>query len=409
MEEIELKRINEYEPLVQNYTWTWLFRMFLYLPFDNICLFTGNQFGKTTGVIVNYIFRMMGWHPIPHRNVLYFECPNLVKEIRKADRNDDDTLITHPYVTITLQNGTELNIHREGIYYDSAMYPANFPKRLKKSVRPKDNKCTHCGEPLRIHKRKSRIFRFASEVLPGESDTIGSDDTMAAEINNASYPELKKWLPPHLIKKDIVARKPRMVIFDPNRGYNFDGLVYDDGDIVVEFVAYHQTVQRTAGVQRLSCFCDEEPPSDWYEEQPPRLVAEDGDFIVALTPANRVTYMYDLFFEKAELYLRTKTISDFIKKAFGDKVNSDRIEATDSGTNIAVLQAATDDNPTLSKSAIEKKYYYDDEDTLSTRRYGIFRQTVGRIFNDFSYKVHVVDFNDLFKNGVIPSYAVDSR
>ena len=67
-----------------------------------------------------------------------------------------------------------------------------------------------------------------------------------------------------------------------------------------------------------------------------------------------------------------------------------------------VLQAATDDNPTLSRTAIEKKYIYDDPDTLATRRYGVFRQTTGRLYNDFNFGIHVIDFMKYFNNGIIP-------
>ena len=393
----ETKKINQFEPIL-GFQWTWPFKMFLILPFDKIAFFTGNQYGKTSSFAVNYVFRIMGWHPIPKKNVLYFECPKLVEEEKAASKIDDDSLITHPWVQRRLPDKSMLNIHREGEYYDSAFYPSVFPKRFSRSVRPKDNRCAFCGEKLRIHKRKTRIFRFASEVLPGDKESTDGLDGQSTEVRNAIYPEFKKWLPAFLIKKDITSRRLAMTIFDPNTGQAFGDIEYPGADIVVEFVAYHQTVQSGAGVQRLSVWADESCPMNFYEEQMPRLVAEDGDFLNSLTPAERVGWEYDELFERAQLYIRTQAICEFLKKEEKKDVKS--IEWTDSLYEIAVIQAATDDNPTLSKKAIEKKYFYDDPNTVATRRYGIFRQSTGRIFNDFSWKMHVIDLYDYFPDGV---------
>jgi len=101
--------------------------------------------------------------------------------------------------------------------------------------------------------------RLASETLPGET-TDGKGET-STEVKNTLYPELKKWLPPFLIKKDITARSPKMVIKSGVGG----------PDIVVEFVSYNQSVQSTAGSQRFIIKCDEEPPKAFWEEQLPRL------------------------------------------------------------------------------------------------------------------------------------------
>jgi hypothetical protein len=397
MEAIE--QLNQFGKLL-SFQRTWLFHQFINMPFDKIALFTGNQFGKSAACVVNYIYRIMGWHSIPKKNFMYFECPKLIEEIKAADKVQDESLIKHPYVKRKLVDGSEINIHREGEYSDTVFYPSIFPARYSKSVKPVDNKCTFCGEHLQIHKRESKIYRFASEVLPGEKENIGGEEVQSTEIKNAIYPEIKKWLPPFLISKDITVRRPAMTIRDPNTGGKFGDIEYSGGEIVFEFVAYHQTVQSGAGVQRVSVMADEEPPYSFYEEQMPRLVAEDGDFLVALTPANRISYMYDEIFGKADLYIRTQTICKFLKTQ-GEK-DTERIKHTNNNNGIVVLQAATDDNPTLSRSAIEKKYIYDDPDTLATRRYGVFRQTTGKIFNDFNYGIHVIDMMNYFSNGIIP-------
>lgn len=397
----DIQIMNQLEAIL-SFQWTWPFKLFMTMPFDKIAAFTGNQFGKTSMFAVNYVHRIMGWHPIPKANVLYFECPKLVNEMKAAEKADDDDLITHPWIQRRLPDKSMIKIHREGEYYDSAFYPKVFPPRYPKSVRPKDNRCTFCGEKLQVHKRKTRIFRFASEVLPGDKETTDGLDGQSTEVKNAVYPEFKKWLPAFLIKKDITDRKRAMTILDPNMNQSFGDIEYPGADIVVEFVAYHQTVQSGAGVQRLSVWADESCPMTFYEEQMPRLVAEDGDFLNSLTPAQRVGWEYDELFERAQLYIRTKAICGFLETQ--DKKNIVKpIEWTDSKQEIAVIQAATDDNPTLSKKAIEKKYFYEDLDTVATRRYGIFRQATGRIFTDFNWKIHVVNLFDYFSGGMVPA------
>lgn len=397
--------VNQFENLL-SFEWTWAFRIFLYLPFDIIGMFSGNQWGKSANCAINYVFRIMGWHPIPRKNVLYFECPNLVKEEKKAEKEEDDDLIKHPWVSKGFSDGSRINIHREGEYFDSCFYPRIYPARNKQSLRPEDNECTFCGEKLRVHKRKTRIFRFASENLPGDNATTENElGGQSTEVRNATYPEFKKWLPNFLIKKDITSRKTAITLHDPNKGHNFGDIEYAGADIVIEFVSYSQEIQAGAGVQRLSVWEDEESPMAFHEEQMPRLVAEDGDLLISLTPANRISWTYDEIFERSQLYIRTKAICDFLdhgKRKENNEEGTKRIEWTENDTNIAIIQAASDDNPTLSKKAIEKKYFYDDPDTVATRRYGIFRQATGRIFTDMSYKIHVLDFNRYFVDGIIP-------
>jgi hypothetical protein len=213
-------------------------------------------------------------------------------------------------------------------------------------------------------------------------------------------------LPSFLLKKggDITARNPSMKVLDPNDGMvfglNADGtpMEYIGGDIIVEFVSYNQSTQSTAGVQRLSIWEDEEAPLEFHNEQMPRLIAEDGDLIISLTPANYITWTYDEIFEKAKVYYRSQAICDFLSKE-DDKVK--QTEHTDSTKNIAVIQAATDDNPTLSKSVIEELLGdMDDPDVKAIRRYGIFRQVSGRIFKDFDYQTHVVESERHFPDGI---------
>lgn len=338
----------EYFSNFLKYQSTWAFNKFIHLRHKTIALFTGNQAMKTSGCAYQYVMRILGMHPVPEKNILYFEC-------------------------------TKDKSHRFNV------------KGL-----PKDWICPKCKGEIQIHERGSRIFRFCSETLPGEKEDTGKQE-MSAETKNTVYPEFKKWLPRHLMKRDITFRNMAMIIHDPLNGYEFCGKIYKGADIVVEFVSYKQTILTGAGVQRVSIWEDEEAPYDFHEEQIPRLMAEDGDMLMSLTPANKLSWTYDEIFERAQVYIRTKAVCDFLRTK---DYNPQQIEFTDSKQSIAVVQAATDDNPTLKKEVIDQKMgEYDDPDLIATRRYGIHKQVKGRIFKSFDYKVHIID-RDIFPDGV---------
>jgi hypothetical protein len=178
---------------------------------------------------------------------------------------------------------------------------------------------------------------------------------------------------------------------------------YPGRDIIFEFLSYNQDVQAGAGTQRLSIYLDEEPQYSFYEEQRSRLLAENGDLILGLTPANRSSWTFDEFFEEAEFCVRTQAIVDFYERT-GETARAKRFERTSRKTGICVLQAATDDNPTLQKEAIESKITFADPDTEATRRYGIHRQATGRIFKDFAWKIHVINEEEHFANGFVPHF-----
>jgi hypothetical protein len=368
-----VKQLNQILPYFRFNTSSWIYDQGLWLPHKVVAKFTGNQYGKTAGEAIQYVRRIMGSHPIPHRNVLYFECPTTNQDGERPD---------HGWRTRDFGDGKPLAVYQLGEYS-----PINFPK---------SGCCEVCGEPLQVHKRKSRVFRFCSETLPGEKANVAGEDGASAEVKNTIYPAFKEWLPRFLIKRDITARQPAMILKDPNAGRTFGSIVWPGVDIVVEFVSYAQRVQAAAGVQRLSIWEDEEAPIDFHEEQLPRLLAEHGDLHISLTPANRMSWTFDEIFERSGFYLRSKAIVDFCK-SIGDPTK--QVEVVDSSIDVAVVQAATDDNPTLSKKVIEETYFYDDPDSVATRRYGIFRQATGRIFNDFLYKIHVIEENRWFPGG----------
>lgn len=333
---------------------TWLYRQFINSFCKVILLSAGNQFGKTSTVAHSYVARVMGVHPVPKKNIVYYECEHRPKA-KLEEEFKKEYLVKHKSI-------------------DSATWiTAKIPEK---------NICPECGANIIQHKRNSRVFRFCSETLPGQSANVSSEG-LSAEVKNTQYPEFKKWLPQFLLKRDITARNPAITIMD----------IYGGADIIIEFVSYNQSVQSTAGTQRVGLWLDEQPPLEFLEEQYPRLIVEDGDMVITSTPADRMSHLYDAIFERAKYYFRTETIVN--------KFNLKQFEKTDNPTDIAVFQAATDDNPTLSKDSIEALFAeIDDPDTLTIRRYGIFKQISGRIFKTFDNNIHFISKDKYFAEGI---------
>lgn len=375
--EEETAQLNGMENFL-SFVQTWAFDKFIHCPHKVIALFTGNQSMKTASATYSYVMRIYGAHPIPEKNVLYFECQSRACENGHRYKKPPEDMICK------VCNGKlgKFTAHKFGPY----QVPAGM-RHLTDGKPTETMNCPRCQTQVTEHKRRKRIFRFASETLPSDKENTG-DKGESAEIKNTLYPEFKKWCPPMLILKDITARVSSMTILDP----------FGRGNIIIEFVSYNQPTQAGAGVQRMSILCDEEPPIAFWEEQKPRLMSEDGDIVLTLTPATGVSWTFDEIYEKAKIYYRTKAVADFIGK--------DQIERTESIVDVAVIQAATDDNPTLDKRVIETMFdTYEDPDVIATRRYGIHKQSTGRI-HDFQYPIHFIDREKYFPDppGMFPEW-----
>jgi phage terminase large subunit-like protein len=306
-------------------------KKFLSSPYKITGIFSGNQFGKNGNTAYGYVQRVLGRHPVPEKNPDHFVC----------------------------SCGMKWNVAKV----------------------PKDMVCDRCSGQVEMYCSPVRVIRFASESLPG--DTTDVKGAESAEVKNTQYPEFKKWVPSFLIKKDITSRSYKMTVRSAVSGK----------DIIFEFVSYSQSVQSTAGSQRFSIWCDEEPPKAFYDEQLPRLLAADGDLIITLTPANYISWVHDEIFDRASAYFR----SDIISKKFGLK----RTEIIRDDLQIGVYQAATDDNPTLRPEVIDRLFdSYDDPAVIEIRRYGQFRQVSGRIFKSFEWNIHMIDEHKYFPAGI---------
>lgn len=244
-----------------------------------------------------------------------------------------------------------------------------------KNIRPKD---------------QVRIFRFCAPKLPLEKE--------GEEITSPVYRALKFAIPNSLIKKDITVRRPVMTIKDVQGG----------PDIYAEFVSYGQGIETQAGVPRKSVYIDEHCNEGFFEEQWPRVLCvnpdgSNGDIMIGLTPVEYISWEFEKIYERTDVYYNSPFYKEYIRQSRSEKL--EEIQETGNKNNIAVIRAATDDNPVMRKEEIDELMsQYDDQDTYEIRRYGIFHAISGRILKDFDPMIHQISRMKYFPDGISDSW-----
>ncbi len=226
----------------------------------------------------------------------------------------------------------------------------------------------------------ARKVRCMSSSLP----ELSAED----EDDNAQYLELKKRIPPALIISDITARTKNLVARRPP-GLNTDKTIF-------EFRSSKQETQDLGKISLSSVWHDEETPKEKRNECKRRLVEERGDEIFTLTAINPISYVYDDIWQRAEYIYSSKTIVS--------KLGYPQKKYPNKNTGIACFQMATDDNPILSKEAVDENFQdlseeY-DQDELLLRRYGVFKATSGAVHKSYNPAICYLDFNKIFPDGM---------
>lgn len=240
LSQAETKIINDYETFA-SYIYTWLGVKFLQCDKSVLGVFFGNQAGKGAIVVINYIQRILGCHPVARKNILYYECETAIKyqeavrdAVKRGQRVSPDMGKGHYF---SPKNVTDMKFGEEPL---TRLHSDKYI-------------CPECSTKLLPHIREGahRIIRFASQNMPSSETTVANkgkkrEDGVMSETKNAQLVELLKWIPSHLLKeKKISIRDANLYIADP----------YNVGDIIIEFVSFSQVTQSSAGVQRLSTWC----------------------------------------------------------------------------------------------------------------------------------------------------------
>ena len=71
IDNIDARSFNDFQGYLK-FQYTWAYRKLINCPAKFIFMVCGNQQGKTGSVAHSYVSRIMGWHPIAKKNILYF-------------------------------------------------------------------------------------------------------------------------------------------------------------------------------------------------------------------------------------------------------------------------------------------------------------------------------------------------
>lgn len=167
-------------------------------------------------------------------------------------------------------------------------------------------------------------------------------------------PEIARWLPPSFLKngswEDSYDKEHRTLTL-ANKSF-------------LEFRSYDQDLDKFAGTSRHIVWCDEEPPEHIYNENMMRLIDTNGYSMLTMTPVEGMSWVYDRIY----------------------------VPGTE-GTNqdIEVIEIDTNENPHLSREAIERVLGDLSSEERKAREKGEFITVGGKIFKTFTEHDHVID------------------
>jgi len=374
------------------------------------------RFSGSLSVVLNTIFQLSLYGILISRKLLfglifYFRSYHAIDLHIRNKRLENLSCHSPLYVdgnriisvkSIPSQEVYDFTVPKYHNYFAGGLIHHNTKAWTRRIVYSVMGMCKHQDHNI-LPEDNCRVIRLASQTLPNDKDN---------EVHNTIYPLLKEQLPPDRIVKDIVSRNATMTV-QPLLG----GLPAQ-----LEYVSYGQPPQSQAGQARKAILVDEVCPYAFYEESLPRLATTYGQMLMGTTPVE-AAWMFTEIYERARVYYRTPIVRAFMKKEMGEDVPTKLV--TDSKQDIAVIQAASDDNPIFVKMVqdfhdkikagiikpedfpyanvseyLDSIFMYDDKDTVAMRRYGIFKQVTGAVHKEFNWNIHMISEGKYFPTGI---------
>lgn len=173
-------------------------------------------------------------------------------------------------------------------------------------------------------------------------------------VDTLMIPEISRWMPPSFLKngswEDSYDKEHRLLTLQ-NKS-------------TLEFRSYEQDLDKHAGASRHFIWFDEEPPQHIYNENSLRILDTNGYMWLTMTPVEGITWTYE------SLYLKG------IENPTGD---------------IEVIEIDTNENPHLSRAAIERVMGDLDPEERKARERGEYISVGGKIFKMFDTQRHIID------------------
>lgn len=183
----------------------------------------------------------------------------------------------------------------------------------------------------------------------------GSAVDIEKGLNSIMLPELRRWIPPSLLIggswDDSYNKQARLLTL--SNGSQMD------------FMTYEQEAEKHAGTSRDFIWFDEEPPQFIFNEDLLRLVDRNGKWWITMTPVLGMTWVYYTYYRPL-------------------------VEEMSTGLNVRIFQGSSENNPHISKQALDIITEGLSEEEKQARRHGKFMAASGLIFPSFKEGVHTI-------------------
>ena len=174
-------------------------------------------------------------------------------------------------------------------------------------------------------------------------------------------PKLKEFLPEGRIKRAVIRQAGVL-----------DLIEIDNGNTVL-FRTVEQGREKYQGLSASALWMDEEHPFDIFGEAKTRLADQNGYLWCTMTPLKGMTWTFDEIYANPRAWL------------YGTN------PAATGRQNVHIFKASIGDNPLISKDAIEEiMRSTPDEGIRNARLHGDFTTQVGRIYQEWTPKTHII-------------------
>lgn len=158
----------------------------------------------------------------------------------------------------------------------------------------------------------------------------------------------------------------------------------------MDVVTYGMTLEKLGGVPRHAVYFDEEPPREIFNETMMRLRDYDGEWTIAATPVNGITWTFDKLWEPAEAYWERVKLIGYTSSAPKGALPA-ALEGEVKFISVHTLDPANNPYLDSDEEAVDELAVAMDSEEREIREHGKFVARSGLIFPQFSKQTHVLE------------------
>lgn len=198
-------------------------------------------------------------------------------------------------------------------------------------------------------------------------------------IKQILLPKLRRWVPRSMcIDGDFFSSwDPVANVFTFANGSTLDVLTYG------------MSFEKLGGVPRHAVYFDEEPPREIFNETMMRLRDYDGEWVIAATPVNGITWTFDFLWSPAEEYWKRVGALGFTPET-PKSLLPDTLEGEVRFISAHTLDPANNPYLDADQEAVSELTVAMDQEEKDIREHGKFVAKSGLVFPNFDKATHVL-------------------